>query len=34
MGGFISSYSVGGRGEERLVISHLLYVDDNTLPFC
>ena len=32
-GGFLSGYRVKGRVEERVLISHLLFVDD-TLVFC
>ena len=32
-GGFISGCTMGGREEEGMVISHLIYADD-TLLFC
>ena len=32
-GNFLSGFKFGGRGEEELVMSHLLYADD-TLLFC
>ncbi|WJZ96214.1 hypothetical protein VitviT2T_014921 [Vitis vinifera] len=30
-GGFISSFKVGGRGREGLIVSHLLFADDTLI---